>query len=451
MSFLEPEAALELGRRVVEASRADETEVTIDAEAEGFVRFADVGPTQNADRTRIAIGIRARWREGNGYREARAVAGSTEPTDWRAALERALELARISPVNEEARPLAGEVEVPATHGDPGTLAHGFHEKSRWVRSALDACAEHSLLPAGLARSFRRGRTIVNSVGRAVTGEIARAQLALTATGPEGSGIGTASVPRVDELDADQVVRCAVDKAVRAQAPRRIEPGEYTVVLEPSAVSSVLLFASYYGFGAREVEEQASFLCDRIGRPVFADELTIRDDVLDPAAPGLPFDGEGNRKQRVVLIDRGTPLGPVTDRVYARRLGVPCTGHAAPQPSVEGPSAQNLVLQTGDRSLESLIGGVERGLLVTQFHYTNMIEPRDLTLTGMTRNGTFLIEKGEVKHAVNNLRFTHPLVRALTDVSGIGDRATASSALFHGEIVTPPLRIENFRFTSASDC
>ena len=95
--------------------------------------------------------------------------------------------------------------------------------------------------------------------------------------------------------------------------------------------------------------------------------------------------------------------------------------------------------------------MERGLLVTQFHYTNMIEPRDLTLTGMTRNGTFLIEKGEVKHAVNNLRFTHPLVRALTDVSGIGDRATASSALFHGEIVTPPLRIENFRFTSASDC
>jgi PmbA protein len=448
---LDPQDARELGRRIVEASDADETEVTIDLLSEGFVRFAEIGPTQNADRRAISVAIRTRFREGGGFSEARAVAGSPEEGDWRAALARALELARISPPNEEACPLEGAVEVPATRGDRATIAHGFTEKAAWIRRALAACAERRLAPAGLIRTFGISRTIVNSEGRAVYGEFSRGQFALTATGAEGSGMASVSVPHVEDLDAEGVIERAVEKATRAQDPQPLEAGEYCVILEPAAVSSILLFAGYCGFGAREVEEKSSFLCGRIGERTFAPELTIRDDVLDPAAPGLPFDGEGNLRQRVVLVDRGTPLGPVTDRIHARKGGVPCTGHATPQPNVQGPIAENLVVECGSRSIEELIAGVERGLLITQFHYTNMIEPRDLTLTGMTRNGTFLIEKGEVKHAVNNLRFTHSLARALHDVSGIGDRAVAASALFDGEIVTPALRIEGFRFTSRSDC
>ena len=141
---------------------------------------------------------------------------------------------------------------------------------------------------------------------------------------------------------------------------------------------------------------------------------------------------------------------MTDRVYAARLGIPCTGHSAPQPSTDGPAARNLVVEAGDESFVDLVAGVERGLLVSQFHYTNMIEPRDLTLTGMTRNGTFLIENGEVKGAVRNLRFTDTLVRCLADVTGVGDTPEVAGALFDGEVVTPALRIDGFRFTSCTE-
>ncbi len=450
MVMLDLAEALALAHQVAEVSSADETEVTVDSQVEGFVRFADVGPTQCGDRSRLAVAIRARFREGGGFREARSVAVSAESADWRRALERALELARISPVNEEALPLEGPVDVPVTAGDPETLAHGFEPKAEWVRAALAACADNDLRPAGLARTMGTTRAVASSVGRAVCGQYSRAHLSLTATGNDGSGVAMASAPAVALLGAEETVERAVTKAVRAQGPSAIEPGEYTVVLEPAAVSAILLFASYYGFGAREVDESSSFLCDRIGEKVFADGVTIRDDVFEPTSPGLPFDGEGNPKQRVILVEGGIPRGPVTDRTYARKLGLPCTGHAMPQPSVEGPRAGNLVVAPGTSSLDELIAGVDRGLLVSQFHYTNMIEPRDLTLTGMTRNGTFLIDNGEVKGPVKNLRFTDKLVRALAAVTGVGDRPEAAGALFEGEVITPPVRVDGFRFTSCSD-
>ena len=447
---MELDRAFALGREVVAASSADETEVTVEAVEEGFVRFADIGPTQNGDRARLEVSIRARFRVRGGFREARAVAGSDEPAEWKSALARAIELARVSPVNEETPPLEGEVDVPVTTADRDTVSHGFAPKADWVREAVRACEENDLRPAGLVRTTGCVRALVNSVGREVGGGTARAHFSLTASGPNGAGIGTATCPRVAELDPTAAIERAVRKAVRAQSPSPLDPGEYTVVLEPAAVSAILLFASYYGFGAREVEEQSSFLCDRIGTRAFADSVTIRDDVRHRMSPGLPFDGEGNPKRSVTLVDAGILQDPVTDRHYAAKLGLPCTGHAAPQPSTEGPAARNLVVEPGTQSIEELIGGVTRGLLVTQFHYTNMIEPRALTLTGMTRNGTFLIEKGEVSHAVKNLRFTDTLVRALANVTGVGRRPEVAGALFNGEVITPALRVEGFRFTSCTD-
>jgi predicted Zn-dependent protease len=442
---------LELARRVAEGSPADETEVTVDAAAERFVRFADRGPTQSADRERVDVSIRARLSSPGGVREARATCCGTDEAAFDAAVERAVALARVSPPAPDQPPLGGPVEVPETRSDAATLAHPFEQKAEWVRDALAACKSADLRPAGLCGTGGLARAIVNTAGREVFGYRTRAHFALTASAPGGgAGLGEQVVARAGNLDVARAIHRAVEKGAANRTPADLEPGEYTVVLEPSAVSSILLFASYQGLGAREVDEQSSFLCGRMGQRCFAEGVTLLDDATNAEHPDLPFDAEGTPKAPLVLVDRGTPTRPVTDRAWAARRGEESTGHALAQPSEHGPMARNLALAAGDQSLEELIAGVERGLLVTQLHYTNMIEPRELTLTGMPRNGTFLIENGRISKAVKSLRFTQTLVDALARVSGVGSEREAAGALFGGELLVPALRVERFRFTSSSD-
>ncbi len=451
MPLMERGDAAELARRVLARSAADETEVTVDAEVDDFVRFADVGPTQNGARERVTVAVRVRRREpGGGYREARVQTGALDDAGIDAALARAEAIVEHCPVDPDLPALGGAVEVRDTPPIRPTLDHGFREKAAWVAGAVEACAAAGLAPAGLVQTCGLTRAIANSSGRAVVGSRTRASFALTATGPEGSGFADAIGPDVDALDAEGVVARAVERACAAQGPRPVEPGEYTVVLEPPAVSALLLFSSYCGFGAREFSEQASFLCGRVGERLFPAGLTLLDDAADPRNPGLPFDGEGTPRRTVPLIEAGVLRGPVTDRTWAARTGLECTGHALPQPSEDGPRPQNLVVEAGAESLEDLIGGVERGLLVSQLHYANMIDPKDLALTGTTRHGTFWIEGGRLGHPVHELRFTDDLVRILASVTGLGAQRAVAGALFDGDVLTPALRVEGFRFTSAAE-
>jgi len=394
--------------------------------------------------------VRVRLDGPGGLREARASVGASSVAEGRRALQRALELASFAPANPELVPLGGAAVVRDTAVHPAVLAHDFAQKSRIVQGALRACRESELEPAGLIQSSALARAIVNSRGRAVYGQTGRHAFSLSATGGGGAGMAQASGAEPGLVDHDAVLRKATKKARDSQGPAPLAPGEYTVVLEPLAVSAVLLFAAYQGFGAREVEEKSSFLCGREGAQLWPENLSIVDDPLNPLMPALAFDGEGTPKQRVVLVDRGQLRSPVTDRHFAAKRGEDSSGHAQAQPSGFGPAPQNMVIEPGTRSLEQLIAGVERGLLISQFHYTNAIDPKELLLTGMTRNGTFWIEDGKLARPVKNLRFTQSLVAALAGLTGVGRGGEAAGALFDGEIVAPPLRLERFRFTSATD-
>ncbi|MAF66770.1 MAG: hypothetical protein CMJ84_14065 [Planctomycetes bacterium] len=454
MELLGRRETLELARRVLAASEADETEVTLASHSDRFVRFAGSGPTQSADRGRYHLAVRALFEDSGGRKEARATCDGVDPAVWRATLERATELARCAPADPELPPLGGAVEVEDRYPDDLTLAHTFEEKADWVRKALDACARSLLVPAGLAQTSGAACCLVNSAGREVFGARSRAAFSLTAGAPGfegGSGYAEQIRERVGDLDPEGVIARAVGKALDNREPAPIEPGKYTVVLEPSAVSSLLLFASYHGWGAQEVHERSSFLCGRSGERLFPESLGITDDALHPLyAGGYAFDAEGTPRRPISLVERGVVGTPVTDRRWAAKLGVPNTGHALPQPSSHGPMAFNTVVAPGSESLDELIGGVERGLLVTQFHYTNMIDPKELTLTGMTRNGTFLIEDGRLRGAARNLRFTESLVGAFGRISGVGRDLDVAGALFDGEALCPALRIEDFQFTSSTE-
>ena len=450
------EALLDIARRVVASSPADETEVSVWRTEDTFVRYADSGPTQCADRSGLGIAVRARLAPeggGSGFREARATCSSGAAGDTAAAVERAVALARVSPVTADAPGLEGESgardETPAGLG--ALLECQSGDLANMVQGAVGACLDEGLAPAGLVHVNVLGAALANSAGRGVFAARGRAGMSLTASHPAGgSGWADAIVSEVSALDGGAVVERALQKARANREPQSFPAGEYTVVLEPAAVTSLLLFASYQGFGAREVSEQASLLCDRIGKQAFSPLVSIADDAFDERCPGLPFDGEGNPRRRVELIEAGVPGEPVTDALWAARLGRENTGHGLGQPTPHGPFPKNLVVASGDASLEELIAGVVRGLLVTQFHYTNMIEPRELMLTGMTRNGTYMIENGEVCGSVKNLRFTDSLVRILANVGAVGREAVACGALFDGEMLTPALRVEGFRFTSTTD-
>lgn len=434
----------------VAASRADEVEVHVDGELDAFVRFADVGPTQCADRERVVLSFRVRKEGAHGWREAGAKVGSLDREAWTPALERALTLLEHSPENPEALPLPEAGRVESVSHSTATELHGVAGKLGWIDQALKASAEAQLAPAGLAETRVCATTLFNSKGLAVQGSTSKASFSLTVSGDGANGIGQCIAHDVQDLDVTSAIRQSTEKGIASRAPEVFAPCETTVVLEPLAVSSILLFAAYSGFGAREVEEGTSFLAGREGDRLFSDCLSISDNARHPLLRELPFDGEGVKKSRVALVENGVLCGPVTDRAHAERMGLACTGHSPRRPSGQGPMAQSMVVKAGNESVEELIRGVDDGLLVSQFHYTNLIEPRELTLTGMTRNGTFRIRNGEVVGAVKNLRFTQALTQALGRVSGVGSDEAVVGALFDGHLVTPSLVLDGFRFTSTTD-
>ncbi len=450
MTLVSREQALEIAEALVRESAADETEVTFEHGIERFARFAAGGPTQTADRERFELALRVRLAGPGGLRESRASVAANSLALGRRALSRAIELASFAPANPELVSMGGAVVVHDTLVHPATLAHSFDDKSRMILAALEACQHANLEPAGLIQSSALAKAIVNSRGRAVYGQTGRHAFSLSASGGGGAGMAQASGAEPGHVDHAGVIRKAIRKATTSQGPRALAPGEYQVVLEPLAVSSILLFAAYQGFGAREVDERSSFLCGREGTRPWPESLSIADDPSNPLMPALAFDGEGTPKRRVALVDRGQLCPPVTDRHFAAKRGESSSGHGQAQPSNSGPSPQNMVIESGTQSLEQLIAGVERGLLISQFHYTNAIDPKELLLTGMTRNGTFWIENGRVERPVKNLRFTQSLVDALSHLNGVGRDGEVAGALFDGEIVAPPLRLERFRFTSATD-
>lgn len=457
MDLKDRESWLGLAREICARSRADETEVTIDSVDERFVRFADRGPTQCADRERSVVSIRARVSGSDGWREGRATVDGLDPELVDGALERALELARVAPPDPSLGPLLepypGMEAVGGVEVDEATSQHGFESKAEWIREATAACSAAGVVPAGLATTGVQGRTLATSAGRALHDARSRASFQLTSSTPDlvdGAGLGEQIARCVGDLDVSAAIQRSVDKATTSRGARQIEPGPYDVVLEPLAVSALLLFPAYHGFGAQEVHEESSLLNGRVGERLFPEGLELHDDAGNPVHPGVGFDAEGSPRQRVPLLSGGAFQGPVTDSSWAAKLGVENTGHALPLPNTSGPKPGNLVLGAGGHSVEELVGSMKRGLLITELHYTNLIDPREMSLTGMTRNGTFLVEDGEVVGAVRNLRFTDSLVRALGAVTGIGSTQEVAGALFSGEVVTPALRIEGFRFTSVSD-
>jgi predicted Zn-dependent protease len=227
----------------------------------------------------------------------------------------------------------------------------------------------------------------------------------------------------------------------------VDPGEWPVVLEEYAVVDLLSMLAYMGFSALAVQEERSFA--EPGKRVGSDLITIVDDGTDPLTLPMAFDYEGVAKQRVALIERGICRDVVYDAQTAARAGRASTGHGLPAPNPYGPFPLNMAMAGGDASRDELIGGLDRGLLVTRFHYTNPVHPKLAIVTGMTRDGTFLVEGGRIVGPVRNLRFTQSYLSALAQTSAVSrDRRTLRGDF--GGVVVPAIRVDGWTFTGATE-
>jgi PmbA protein len=367
----------------------------------------------------------------------------------RATARRAAEMARTMPPDPGYPGMPGPAAYPAAgRHDPATAAADPATRAGLVAGVVRRLPQ-GVAAAGACETRELEIALANSRGVRAAGATTAASFSILADAGSGTGWAEGTEPALADLDVAALGERAARKAVDSREPRELAPDAYPVVLEPTAASTLVQWLGWLGFGAKAYDEGRSFLVGRLGRPVCSPLVTIVDDATAADTIGVGFDFEGVPKRRVTLIDRGVAAGLVYDFRAATGHGVEPTGHGLPAPSAEGALPMHLALLPGTTPQAELVAGMERGLLVTRFHYTNLVNLMDTTITGMTRDGTFWVEDGRVTGAVRNLRFTQSILDALSSVRAVGAETELAAEDGYGAARAPALAIDRFAFSSAT--
>jgi predicted Zn-dependent protease len=441
------EQELELADRVV-AMCDGAAEVTVRTGHHALTRFANSFIHQNVSESIASVSLRLSY-DGRTANASMTFdpSGALLEDSLRALVGRTAEAARLRPVDPEwpglAQPAAttftGSYDARTADASPG-------DRAALVRDFVDAAGD--LETAGFCETVGHVVAFANSAGQRVAGQTSMATLdgVARASGADASARRTAS--SLADLDGLVLGRRAATRVRSAVGAGDIEPGHYEVVLEPSCVGDMMFFLAWQGFNARAVHEGRSFVV--LGEQQFDPRLQLWDDAADRRTVALPFDEEGTPKRRLDLVRDGVPVGLTEDLRTAKAGGGASTGHAIEGGESEGALACNLLLGTGPHDTDEMVSYVERGLLVTDFWYTRILDPRTLVVTGLTRNGVFLIEDGEIVRPVANLRFTQSYVDALgpDKVLGIGSVAEMHKQYMAVHSV-PALRLASWNFTGGA--
>ena len=442
-----PDEIRRVAAAALEIRGADAVEVLLVHEWGGLTRFASSSIHQSTSREDTDLSVRVVI----GDRVGVASTNDLSPEGARRVAESAKEMAGVVAPDPLFPGLAPPNPVEdSSRFDDGTASTSPERRANGVADLVGRLS-NGLVAAGAFETIGMEVAVLNTEGQFCWAPTSRASVTTVVTGAHGgTGFSEVFAASVDDVDAGTVGERAAGKASASKNPRDVKPGRYTVVLEPSAVSTLVGFLAWIGFGGRQIVEGRSCLSGRHGQRVAADHVTMYDDARRPDTLGVPFDFEGVPRSRVSLIEGGVFRDGVYDLRTAKQAGKATTGHALPPPNPEGPFPLNVVLEPGDASLEDMISSTERGLLVTRFHYSNVVHPIESSITGMTRDGTFLIENGEVAHPVKNLRFTQSILEALKATTMIGKESELASEFFFSASRVPALKIESFNFSSTSD-
>jgi PmbA protein len=447
--------------QVVDAARAlgvTEIEAIIGSEYEALTRFANNAIHQNVAERTTQLSVRPVM---DGL-TARASTNRLDSDAIRKVVAQAVAMARLMEPDADLLPLAepaeyqvaeyqaAEYQQAARHFEATALATP-EERARAVAEAIGEVERAGQTAAGIYSTGESEFALFNSRGVAAWHTETMARFSITAMdgslGQGSSGWAKASACNHADLNPPQLAQTAARKAAESREPRELAPGRYTVILEPAAVLD-LVGQMFGDFSATAVRDGRSFLNDRIGTKLFGGNITIHDDARHPLQAGAPFDGEGVPRRRLNLVDGGVVREIAYSRQAAALEGVAPTGHGLPLPNEFGEAPANIVIAGGRGSVEEMVASTEHGILVTRLWYIREVDPYEKIFTGMTRDGTFMVEGGRVTAGVRNFRFNVGLMEMLSNVEAIGEAVRASGEETF-DMVAPSMKVRGFNFTEVT--
>ncbi|MBI2405839.1 TldD/PmbA family protein [Candidatus Microgenomates bacterium] len=423
-----------------------ETEVLLFVTDHGLTRFANSQIHQNVAWEDVGISVRVVI----GKRIGVASTNSFAPSALRDVVRRAESLAKLQREDPHFKSLPKPQKLPK-------VAQWVHqatpeERAAAVSTIITKAREKKITASGAFDSVITEIVVANSHGVWAYHVSSASDLSTILLGKDSTGFGAQLGRKVADINAEDVAQQAIEKVERGTKPLEVKPGEWDVILEPQAVNEMMAFLAWLGPNARIYHEQASYFSGRLGEKVVGKNISIYDDPISEEGFPMPFDFEGVPKRKVEIIKEGVLKNLVYDSYHAGKHDAPNTGHALPAPNTGGPMPLHLVIEPGKKGMEEMIKGVKKGLLVTRFWYVRVLNPRHLSITGMTRDGTFLIKDGEIVGGVKNLRFNQSIPEALSSVAAISNTAVPLSSfeLEIGSNRMPALHIKRWNFTSGTE-
>jgi len=459
--MLDKNLASDIFERIKRHSSADEVEVLFYGGKSALTRFANNTIHQNVAEENVGISVRTVF----AGRTARATTNKIDDESLKRVVQSSESLARVQHPDEELLPVPAPDESPANIGPvpsryfEQTAAVTPADRAEVVRTIVGVAEKHKLTTAGIVSGSESFEGLFNSRGLSDWHRQTSSEVSITMLGADSSGWQKANSPNVAHLDAGTLAQIAAEKAFLSSGPREVPAGKYTVILEPAAVLDMLGFM-FFDYGGLAILDQRSFLNNRVGTKLFGENINIWDDVAHPLQSGTPFDGEGIRRKRVQLIENGVVKRLVYSRGSARKMmasehkdkagPVEVTGHGFPIPNEMGEAPMNIVVGAPKetKTVDQMISSTEYGILVTRLWYIREVDPYEKILTGMTRDGTFLVENGKVQHGVLNFRFNESLLHMLSNVEQMGTPVRASGEESF-DMVVPAMKVGGFNFTEVT--
>ena len=459
--MLTQDQAADIFSRIKKYSTADEVEGLFYGGRSALTRFANNTIHQNVAEENYGVSVRTVF----AGRTARATTNRFDDQSLKDVLKASEDLARVQEPDAELLPVSEpDKSSPPTQDMPSrhfaqTASLTPEQRAEGVGKIVSIAQRHKLTTAGIFSSSESIEGIFNTRGLSNWHTQTSAEISITMLAPDSSGWQKSNSPNVANLNPQVLAEIAANKAIESAGPRDVAAGKYTVILEPSAVLDMVGFM-FFDFGGLSLLDQRSFLNNRIGTNLFGENISIWDDVAHPLQSGPSFDGEGVRRQKVHLVEKGVVKRLVYARAsaakmrkseYANKIGpIEATGHGFPIPNEMGEGPMNIVFEppSHPKTVDQMIASTERGILVTRLWYIREVDPYEKILTGMTRDGTFLVENGRVVCGVRNFRFNQSLIEMLSKVEQMSTPVRTSGEESF-DMVAPAMKVRDFNFTEVT--
>jgi len=442
MAILSKEEAQTLLKKVISYSKADECEASLNGSEGGNIRYARNSVSTAGDVSALSLFVSSSFGKKTGI----ATINEFDDASLQKVVKRSEELAQLAPENPEHMPLLGpqEYKESITYV-PATAAMTPDSRAEAVGKSIQVAKEAKLTAAGYLENSTDFIAIMNSKGLFAYNKDTDVTFTITTRSEDGTGSGYAAkgFHDITKLDTYSATKVSASKANNSLGAKAIEPGKYTVILEPVA-AAYMLENLFFGFDARNADEGRSFMSkpgggNRLGEQLMDPKVTIYSDPFNKDLPSSTWSRDGQPLERMNWIEKGVVKNLSYSRYWAEKKGV----KPVPFPG-------NIIMEGGDASVEDLIKSTEKGILVSRLWYIRMVDPQTLLLTGLTRDGTFYIENGQVKYPVKNFRFNESPVIMLNNVEAFGKPERSISVESYRSYLVPPMKIKDFTFSSLSD-